>query len=161
MVADILRMRYLPKTSKYGGSCSSPLVLYIFTCMEFLGYLLVKDGLEKGAGSTKQKIWTYMAMTFGENFSKFKKHEAYFVDNFRNGLAHRLFITGGAISRGGPEVITQKHGQIVLDTDKFANIFVKSRIKFRRLFRSKRNLQKYPHLTDQAYTRLISIQRKR
>lgn len=87
---------------------------------------------------------------------KFRKHEPYFINVFRHGLTHQYFAKGGGISRGEPGVIyfSPKFG-LILDADRFAEIFIKSTKNFKNLFRKKKWKIKYPNLPNQVYERFI------
>src|SRR3990167_7211665 len=86
IIADIDHLRNIKPSAKFRVKCTIPLVLYIFSCMEFLGHLLVDDKHLKGRGSTQYKIWEYMQMTFGPDLDLFIEHKEIFVEKFRNKL---------------------------------------------------------------------------
>jgi len=123
MIADILRLKELDPLLRfhgseyYGGRGTTPMVLYIFVCMEFLGSLIMEVEA-KGSGSTQKKVLAYMEMTFGPDMDLFITHRRLFIKFYRNALAHGFFPGGGGISRGGSQVLgVTARGDLILDAD--------------------------------------------
>lgn len=127
MLTDLKRIVDLPVVPNQVGNCNFPIVIYIFSCMEFLGMLVSEVPIPDRSGATQDRIWTYMESTFGENFQTFQQHRHTFIQIFRHGLIHEFFAKNAGVSRKQPELFgTSPGGKIVLDADKFYEIFCDS-----------------------------------
>ncbi len=124
MLTDLKRIVDLPVVPNHVGNCNFPIVIYIFSCMEFLGILVSEVPIPDRIGATQDRVWAYMELTFGKNFQAFQQHRDTFIQIFRHGLIHEYFAKNAGVSRKHPELFgTSPGGKIVLDADKFYEAF--------------------------------------
>jgi len=124
MLSDLRRMVDLPVMPNQTGNCNFPITLYIFSCIEFLGTLVAETPIPDGHGATQNRFWAYVELTFGNNLQAFQQHRNNFVQIFRHGLTHEFFAKNAGISRQHTEVFsTSEGGKLVLDADRFYDIF--------------------------------------
>ncbi len=128
MLADLENMvTKIPAVEGAVGNCNFPIALYIFACIEFLGFLtsdvIIPDGADN---DTKRRIWSYMNSYFDNGFiSQLKSYEDDFVSIFRHGLAHEFFAKAAEVSRGKSLLVFYDTDlkSLVLDADKFYEAF--------------------------------------
>lgn len=135
MVKDLERLsKDIPHRSGEAGNCNFPIALYVFACIEFLGHLTSTVLMSNNQpGYTKSRILSYIETFFPSEFVKeIRPYRRNFVNVFRNGLAHEYFAKSAGISRteAHPLQINEK-GQLVLDTDRFAEAFITSISRFK------------------------------
>lgn len=124
MLGDLQKLIDIPVVSNETGNCNFPIVLYIFSCMEFLGTLTSETFISGGRGATQARIWAYMELSFGEDLQEFEQYRDSFVQIFRNGLSHEFFAQNSGVSRHEENLFgTSEGGKIVLDADKFFEVF--------------------------------------
>ena len=119
----------IPHVSSTNGNCNFPIALYVFSCLEFLGYLTSPTLIEsKNPGFTAARINAYMDMFFDPGYlSQIAPHRTKFVTIFRNGLAHEYFAKGAGVSRNtGILLRVDFTGIIILDADEMYKAFKKS-----------------------------------
>lgn len=136
IVGDLKRLLAVKVIPNYDGNCNFPIALYIFSCMDFLGYLISEENL-RPSGDTVKRINTYIKTTFTEeDKEKLKSHMDSLVARFRHGLGHEFFPKMAGIGRGNPEIFTwqPEGGYLVLDADRLAETFVRSVPNLERLF---------------------------
>lgn len=127
MLGDLRKMVDLPVVPNQTGNCNFPITLYIFSCIEFLGTLVAETPIPDGHGATQARFWAYVELTFGNNLQTFQQHRNNFIQIFRHGLTHEFFAKNAGISRQHDEVFsTSEGGKLVLDADKFNDIFKES-----------------------------------
>lgn len=109
------------------GNCNFPIALYIFTCIEFLGFLTSDVVIPDGSKNyTKKRIWFYINSYFDNNhIFQLKPYEKNFVSIFRHGLAHEFFAKAAGVSRGKGLLISYdtELKSLVLNADKFYEAF--------------------------------------
>lgn len=127
MVGDIRRLLTIKVIDNYSGNCNFPIALYVFSCMDFLGYLIAETEYSLN-GDTDKRINEYISVMFSEEAKKeIEPHKNEFIDKFRHGLTHEFFPKMSGISRANSELITKSiEGYWVLDADVIANMFIKS-----------------------------------
>lgn len=112
------------------GNCNFPIALYIFSCIEFLGFLSSDVIIsEDSRNYTKSRVWSYMNSFFNENYlSQIRPYEDNFVSIFRHGLAHEFFAKAAGVSRNTGTLITydERLKSLVLDADEFYQAFKSS-----------------------------------
>lgn len=124
MLGDLKRMVDLPVMPNQVGNCNFTIVLYIFSCLEFLGTLVSEMPIPDRPGATRDRVWSYMELTFGSHFQAFQQHEDDFVQIFRHGLTHEFFAKNAGISRQKTELFgISPGGKLVLDADRFFDVF--------------------------------------
>lgn len=124
MLGDLERMIAIPVVPDQIGNCNFPIVLYIFSCMEFLGMLVAETPIPDRTGATRDRVWAYMELTFENYLQEFEQYRHIFIQIFRNGLAHEFFAKNAGISRQGYTLFgTSRGGKIVLDADRFYRVF--------------------------------------
>lgn len=127
MLGDLKRITNLPVIPSKPGNCNFPIVLYIFSCIEFLGGLVSETPIPDGHGATQKRVWSYMQLTFGPHFQIFQQHEDNFVQIFRHGLSHEFFAKNAGVSRHQNELFGTSAGRkLTLDADRFFEIFYES-----------------------------------
>lgn len=131
MLGDLENMiTKIPPIKGRVGNCNFPIALYIFSCIEFLGFLtsnkIITDNED---GHTKKRIWSYIDSFFADDYiSQLKSYENDFVSIFRHGLAHEFFAKAAGVSRGESLLIfyDDELKSLVLDADKFYEAFKSS-----------------------------------
>lgn len=124
MLGDLKRIADLPVIPDQFGNCNFPIVLYIFSCMEFLGTLVSEQPIPDGWGATQARVWAYIELTFGEHSQAFQQHRNTFVQIFRHGLTHEFFAKNAGISRGQADIFgASPGGKLTLDADRFYEVF--------------------------------------
>lgn len=128
MLADlnnlVTKIAVIPNS---GGNCNFPIVLFIFSCIEFLGYLTAEELIEGGQEYTKGRIFSYINLFFDEKYKvQLNAKENDFVDIFRHGLSHEFFAKAAGVSR-------QK--EILIGTDAITNVLVLDADEFYKAFR--------------------------
>lgn len=131
MLGDLENMVTKIQPIKNGaGNCNFPIVLYIFSCIEFLGYLSANKLIPDGSNNyTKRRAWFYMNSFFNDNYlSQLRPYEANFITIFRHGLAHEFFAKAAGVSRNTGTLITYNTNfkSLVLDADEFYRAFKSS-----------------------------------
>lgn len=146
MLSDLRRIIALPVIPNQVGNCNFPIVLYIFACMEFLGTLVSEKPIPDRPGSTQERVWAYMELTV-ESFKDFEKYKDSFIQIFRHGLSHEFFAKNAGISRHQSDIFgTSPGGKLVLDADRFYDVFQDSCFKLKSMVN-----------TDQELTERISV----
>lgn len=131
MLSDLENMiTKIPHIKGGAGNCNFPIALYIFSCIEFLGFLtsniIITDDED---AYTKKRIWSYINSYFDNKYiSQLRPYENDFVSIFRHGLAHEFFAKAAGISRGESLLIffDPASKSLVLDADKFYEAFKSS-----------------------------------
>lgn len=116
----------IPHRSGEVGNCNFPIALYVFSCLEFLGYLTSVNLINSNqSGFTQQRIMSYIDTFFPEEFVRqIQSHRNIFVNVFRNGLAHEYFAKSAGISRTETHPLqVDNQGHLILDVDRFAEAF--------------------------------------
>lgn len=94
MLGDLENMvTKIPPVEKGVGNCNFPIALYIFTCIEFLGFL-TSDVIipDTSKDYTKRRIWFYINSYFNDNYLfQLRPYEDNFVSIFRHGLSHEFW----------------------------------------------------------------------
>lgn len=127
MLGDLKRMVGIQVVPNSVGNCNFPIVLYIFSCIEFLGSLVSETHIPDRRGATQDRFWAYVGLTFGNNLQTFQQHRSTFIQIFRNGLTHEFFAKNAGISRQHTDVFSVSGGgKLVLDADRFYDIFKES-----------------------------------
>lgn len=130
MLGDLENMVTKIKPVENGsGNCNFPIALYIFSCMEFLGYLSSDVIIPATRDYTRRRVWSYMNSFFNENYlSQLRPYETSFVSIFRHGLAHEFFAKAAGVSRNTGTLITydERLKSLVLDADEFYQAFKSS-----------------------------------
>lgn len=143
MLDDLKKIVKLPVISNQTGNCNFPIVIYIFSCIEFLGTLVSESPIPDGPGATQNRIWSYIELTFEQDFQQFQQHRSRFVQIFRHGLIHEFFAKNAGVSRNNPNLFWQSPGgKPVLDADRFYEIFKKSCAKLKSLINESEELAK-------------------
>lgn len=123
MIGDLNNMvTKIPVVPNAGGNCNFPIALFIFSCIEFLGYLTSENLIEGSSNYSKDRVLSYIDSYFGENYKvQIKDNKEIFVAVFRHGLAHEFFAKAAGISRQTGTLITtdKSTGYLVLDADEF------------------------------------------
>lgn len=150
MLADLVKIEGNYDPAKKCGNCNFPLALQIFSCMDFIGWLISdpKNNLDE----TAKNIESFVTL-----FSPARKLQVQEVTKFamifRHGLAHEYFAKGSGISRKGKELLTVDLDKEVLVLD--ADILLK---EFRTSIESLRQrIEKEPNLGSEiraCYTQL-------
>lgn len=135
MLGDLDRMTSELKVAPNSrGNCNFPIALYIFACMEFLGYLVSPSEIKDGEKNyTEKRIWSYIELTFGNNIKKFQPYKNIFVKIFRHGLSHEFFAKAAGISRKTGVLFSHQGEFLVLDADEFFRVFEQSAFKLESL----------------------------
>lgn len=134
MLTDLKRIVDLPVVPNQVGNCNFPIVIYIFSCMEFLGVLVSDVPIPDRNKATQDRIWAYMELTFGDSFQEFQQHRDTFIQIFRQGLIHEFFAKNAGVSRKQTELFgTSLGGKIILDADRFYKAFRDSCDRFKSL----------------------------
>ena len=131
MLGDLENMvTKIPHVKGGVGNCNFPIALYIFSCVEFLGFLTSDVIITDHEDSyTKKRIWFYINSYFDDSsISQLKPYENDFVNIFRHGLAHEFFAKAAGISRDESLLVfyDTELKSLVLDADKFYNAFKSS-----------------------------------
>lgn len=127
MLSDLKRIVDLPVIPNQAGNCNFPIVLYIFSCMEFLGTLVSETPIPDGPGATRDRVWAYIELNFGPHLQVFQQHRNTFVQIFRHGLTHEFFAKNAGVSRQHADLFgTSPGGKLVLDADRFYDVFGQS-----------------------------------
>jgi hypothetical protein len=129
MVGDIKRLlniKVIPGTSH--GNCNFPIVLYVFSCMDFLGYLVAIEEYSLYGRDTEKRVMAYIDQMFSYEAKKeIEPHRKWFVDTFRHGLSHEFFPKMAGVSRTNAKLMTLRpDGYWVLDADILARMFIQS-----------------------------------
>lgn len=127
MLGDLKRMVDLPVIPNETGNCNFPITLYIFSCIEFLGTLVAETPIPDRPGATQDRFWAYVELAFGNSLQSFQQHRNNFIQIFRHGLTHEFFAKHAGISRQHTELFsTSSGGKLVLDADRFYDVFKES-----------------------------------
>jgi len=126
IVGDLKKLLEIDVRPGQDGNCNFPIALYTLTTISFLG----------GAMNGNNDIFAYIKKYFDTNDrNELLPYESYFKDIFRNGLAHYYFPRKAAISRVDKSVFTKTdEGDLVLQADIFANMFLNSLDNLEKLF---------------------------
>ncbi|HUV47045.1 MAG TPA: hypothetical protein VMW29_02825 [Candidatus Bathyarchaeia archaeon] len=154
MVGDIKRLLEIKVIENYDGNCNFPIALYVFSCMDFLGYLFAENKYNP-SGDTAKRINAYIDLFFTDKAkAEIEPHKTEFVDTFRNGLSHEFFPKISGISRINDSLMSiSEKGYWVMDADILARMFLES----------VENLKKFStHVTVscRAYDRYSEIQKE-
>ena len=148
MIGDLKRLteNILPIPNS-DGNCNFPISLYVFSCIEFLGYLTTEDfdSIKDGPGGySSRRIITFIENFFpDESKREIEPYKALFVNIFRNGLAHEYFAKSAGISRSVEHLLYKDStGNLILDADRFASTFEQSTTKLKEKIASDDNLVK-------------------
>lgn len=154
MVGDTKRLLEIKVIENYDGNCNFPIALYVFSCMDFLGYLFAK-GKQNPRGDTAKRINAYISLFFtDEAKAGIEPHKTEFVDTFRNGLSHEFFPKISGISRVNNGLMSVSvNGYWVLDADILAKMFLDSVSSLSRLASD-------TIVAEQVYDRYFEIQKK-
>lgn len=126
MLKDLENLLRIPVVPNADGNCNFPIVLFVFSCMDFLGYLVSVEKLDD-LGDTGRRIRAYVDLAFmSEDKKKLEPYLDHLVRIFRHGLSHEFFPKSSGISRLEAEVISNQQGKLVLDADRFAEMFQRS-----------------------------------
>lgn len=126
MLADLDNLvTKIPVVPNAGGNCNFPITLFIFSCIEFLGYLTSQELIDDDKDYTKKRVFSYIRDFFDDKYkNQILKNESTFVDVFRHGLSHEFFAKGAGISRDkGVLVGKNQAGILVLSADGFYEAF--------------------------------------
>lgn len=127
MIGDLDNMvTKIPVVPNAGGNCNFPITLFIFSCLEFLGYLTSDKLIDGGQNYTRDRVLSYIDGFFGDNYkTQIKNNRDVFVSVFRHGLAHEFFAKAAGVSRQTGTLITthKETGYLVLDADEFYQAF--------------------------------------
>ncbi len=131
MLGDLENMvTKIPPVKGRAGNCNFPIALYIFSCIEFLGFLTSNAIIADAEDCcTKKRIWSYINSYLDDNYiSQLKPYENDFVNIFRHGLAHEFFAKAAGVSRGESLLVfyDAELKSLVLDADKFCEAFKSS-----------------------------------
>lgn len=98
----------------YGG-LNFPLALYIFSCMDYLGFLTSKDKYSP-SGDTKNRIMAFIEQFFPQNsIDQIHKLEDVFVNYFRHGLTHEYFPKAASgISKEEGDLFQKGKGEVLI-----------------------------------------------
>lgn len=155
MLNDLRRMIGLSIIPNQSGNCNFPIVLYIFSCMEFLGTLVSENPIPNGRGATQARIWAYIELTFNENAQAFQEHRDTFVQIFRHGLVHEFFAKNSGISRNNENLFWRSEsGKLILDADKFYEVFCTS------CERLKTQISESQELSGRIFERYLQLQQE-
>lgn len=138
MIGDLKRLLSIKVIPNYDGNCNFPIALYVFSCMDFLGYLIAEKDFDPG-GDTINRINAYIENAFTEKDRwELEPHMGELVKRFRHGLGHEFFPRMGGISRTNDKIFTKssKDDLLVLDADRLAEMFMRSVPNLERLFES-------------------------
>ena len=142
MLDDLSNMVSIPVVPNGSGNCNFPITLYIFSCIEFLGSLVSEDSIPDRPGATIDRFWAYVELTFGNNLQEFQQRRDSFIQMFRHGLTHEFFAKNSGISRHSTDLFsTSSGGKLVLDSDKFFEVFKDSCNTLKSLLDSSNNLR--------------------
>lgn len=136
IVGDLKRLTNIKVINGYNGNANFPIALYVFSCMDFLGFLIA-DRQYSLKGDTNNRIQAYIEKTFApEDKTKLQPHMSYLVNIFRNGLTHTFFPKIAGISRTNSEIFTRspQGNYIVLDVDQLVGMFLRSVSNLEELF---------------------------
>lgn len=127
MLADLnnltSKIKVVPNS---GGNCNFPITLFIFSCIEFLGYLTSESLIDGNKDYSKKRFLSYIDSFFGENYKiQINNNREIFVSVFRHGLSHEFFAKAAGISRSSGTLVTThpETGVLVLDADEFYQAF--------------------------------------
>jgi len=103
MLADLAKIEENYDPSKKCGNCNFPLALQVFSCMDFIGWLISdhRNKKEDTSGNINSFIDNLFSSTRGEQIKQVEG----FVNIFRHGLAHEYFAKGCGISRKKGELL--------------------------------------------------------
>lgn len=113
MLADLAKIEANYDTAKNCGNCNFPLALQIFSCMDFIGWLISNP--KNKPDDTTNNIETFIDTLFSEPRKTQIKEVNKFTKIFRHGLAHEYFAKNAGVSRKGIELLS-------IDLDKEALI---------------------------------------
>ena len=108
-----------PQRYAVGGNINYPLALYVLSCMEFLGSILLGEDI-----NYTENVSAYINTCF-VNANEYNIN--LIRDIYRHGLAHEYFARGG-VSRSGVRPAIRKgiNFAIILDAETLANDFLSS-----------------------------------
>ncbi len=116
MLADLAKIEANYDPSNKCGNCNFPLALQIFSCMDFIGWLISNP--KNKPDETAKNIESFVTL-----FSPTRKIQVQevtkFAKIFRHGLAHEYFAKDSGISRKGKELLSVDLDKetLVLDAD--------------------------------------------
>ena len=117
MLADLAKIEGNYDVSSKCGNCNFPLALQIFSCMDFIGWL-IGDPKNKPE-ETSKNIESFISNLFDDTRKSQVQEVVKFTKIFRHGLAHEYFAKGAGISRNGKELLSIDLDKevLVLDAD--------------------------------------------
>lgn len=157
MLADLNNLvMKIPAIPNTGGNCNFPIALFIFSCVEFLGYLTSEELIEGGNDYTKKRVFSYINDFFDKKYQdQVFENEATFVDVFRHGLSHEFFAKGAGISRDKGVLLGKNQEDIlILSADEFYDAFrLSTQILYQKVSTNENNVadricERYASLLD-------------
>lgn len=151
MLADLAKIEGNYNPSKHCGNCNFPLALQIFSCMDFIGWLI--STLKNKPDETLKNIESFI-MLFSPTRKLQVQEATKFTQIFRHGLAHEYFAKNSGISRKGNELLSVDLDKeiLVLDADILLEEFKTSIESLRQ------KIEKNPNLGIQIRTRYTELQ---
>lgn len=155
MLGDLKRMIEVPVLPNQTGNLNFPITLYIFSCIEFLGTLVSETPIPDRPGATQDRFWAYVELAFGNNLQTFQQYRTNFIQIFRHGLTHEFFAKNAGVGRNNAEIFSiSVGGKIVLDADRFYDVFKDSCDTLKSL------LETSEELKERVSSRYIELQER-
>ena len=117
MLADLSKVESNYNPDEKCGNCNFPLVLQIFACIDFIGWLISDPRNKKN--DTSGNINSFIDSLFSPIKNDEIKKVERFVNIFRHGLAHEYFAKGCGVSRKKKDLLwlDLDNNSINLDAD--------------------------------------------
>jgi hypothetical protein len=157
MKGDVKVLMDIKANSDTGfGGLNFPLVLYVLSCMDYLGYLISVEQLSLWGKDTDKRILNYISAFFpDEAVNEINKVGDAFTDFFRNGLSHEYFPKKlhGISKDEGPLFQKGKDDDVlILNSYAFGKVFCQS------VDNLINNLRIDVELSSQIFERMLKIE---
>lgn len=152
MLADLAKIEGNYDPSNKCGNCNFPLALQIFSCMDFIGWLISNP--KNQPDETAKNIESFVSNLFSTTRKMQVQEVTKFAKIFRHGLAHEYFAKDSGISRKGKELLSVDLDKevLVLDADILLEEFRAS------IERLRQKIENDPSLGSEIRTRYTEMQ---
>jgi hypothetical protein len=153
MLADLEKIQGNFDPSNECGNCNFPLALQIFSCIEFIGWLISNP--KNSLTNTSDNIYFFISYLFSDKSRQQVKEISKFIKIFRHGLSHEYFAKSAGVSRGGKDLLSIdiKREILVLDSEVLLKEFKSS------IYRLRNIVAKDSAIAHQIRTRYLEIQK--
>lgn len=152
MLADLAKIEGNYDPSNKCGNCNFPLALQIFSCMDFIGWLISEP--KNNTDETAKNIESFVSSLFSPTRKMQVQEVTKFAKIFRHGLSHEYFAKASGISRKGKELLSVDLDEEILVLD--AGILLEEfRASIKRL---RQRVENEPSLGSEIRTRYTEMQ---